>query len=108
MPVHPHVEREVTPSPGRDAHERDPVRRRYRGHDRQRPVAARYPERVRVGRRGFTGQRGQVLARGEDDGFDPLVARPVGQPGAAALPSPDLGLTNNTGRRRDRRRAGQP
>jgi len=74
------------------------VRRRYRGHDRQRPVAARYPERVRVGRRGFTGQRGQVLARGEDDGFDPLLRARSASPARAALPSPDLGLMNNTGR----------
>jgi hypothetical protein len=55
------------------------------GHDRQRPVAAGHPERIRAARHGFPGQRGQVLARGQDDGFDPLVARPLGQPGARGL-----------------------
>jgi hypothetical protein len=35
-------------------------------------------ERVGAGRRGFTGQRGQVLARIQDDGLDPRVARSLG------------------------------
>jgi hypothetical protein len=61
------------------------VRRRDCGHDRQRSVAAGHPEHVRAGRRGFTGQRGQVLVPGEDDGLDPLLARPLGQPGARRL-----------------------
>ena len=55
LPVHAHVECEVVACPGREAHERDPVRRRHRGHDRQRPVAAGHSERVGAGRRGFTG-----------------------------------------------------
>jgi hypothetical protein len=72
---------ELVARSGWDAHERDPVRRRHRGHDRQRPVTAGHPERVRAARRGFTGERGQVLARREDDHLDPLLARPLGQPG---------------------------
>jgi hypothetical protein len=39
------------------------------------PVAAGHSERVGAGRRGFTGQRGQVLAPIQDDGLDPRVAR---------------------------------
>ena len=48
--------------------------------------------------RGVTGQRGQVLARIQGDGLDPRLARSVSL-ARAALPSPDLGLMNNTGRR---------
>ena len=83
VPVHPHVERKVVARPGRNAHKRDPVRSRHCGHDRQRPVATGHPERIRAGRHGFPGQRGQVLARGEDDSLDPLFARPLGEPGRA-------------------------
>jgi hypothetical protein len=61
------------------------VRSRHRGHDRQRPVAAGHPQRIRAGRHGFPGQRVQVLARGEDDGLDPLFARPLGDPGVCGL-----------------------
>ena len=94
-----------TPASGRDAHERNPVRSRNCGHDRQRPVASGHPERVGAGRHGFTGQRGQVLTRGEDDGFDPLARARSATPARAALPSPDLGLTNSTGRPADQRAA---
>jgi len=48
-------------------------------------VLVGHPERVCAGRHGFMGQRGQVLARGEDDGLDPLFPRPFGKPGARGL-----------------------
>ena len=83
MPVHPHVEREVVARPGWDAHKWNAVRSRHRGDDRQRPVATGHPERV--GRHGFTGQRGQVLARGEDDGLDLLSRARSASPARAAL-----------------------
>ncbi len=44
-------------------YERDPVGRRHRGHDRQRPVAAGHPEHFRAGRGGFAGQRGGSAGR---------------------------------------------
>jgi hypothetical protein len=99
VPVHPHVEREVVARPGRDTHKWNAVRSRHRGHDRERPVATGHPERVRARRHGFTGQRGQVLARGEDDGLDLPSCAPSASPAHAALPSPGPGLTNSTGRR---------
>jgi hypothetical protein len=58
------------------------VRGSGRGYDRQRPVAAGHPERVRAVRHGSMGQRRQILARGEDDNLDPLFARPFGNPRA--------------------------
>jgi len=79
VPVHAQVEREMVAGPGRNARERDSVRS---GHHGQRSVAAGHPQRVRAARRGATGQRGQVLPRVQDDGFDPSLARPLGEPGA--------------------------
>jgi hypothetical protein len=85
VPVHTDVEREVVARAGRDAHKRDPVRSRHCGYDRQRPVATGHPERIRAGRHGFTGQRVQVLARGEDDSLDPPFPCSLGKPGARGL-----------------------
>ena len=85
VPVHPHVEREVVACAGWNAHKWNAVRSRHCGHDRQRSVAAGHAERVCACRHGFPGQRGQVLARGEDDGLDLLLARPLGDPGARGL-----------------------
>jgi hypothetical protein len=77
---------------------RDPVRGRHSGHNRQRSVAACHPERVCAARNGFTGQRCQVLARGEDDAPISFSLARSASPARAALPPPDLGLTNSTGR----------
>ena len=41
-------------------------------------VAAGHSERVGAGRRGFTGQRGQVLARIQDDSLNPRVPCSLG------------------------------
>jgi hypothetical protein len=79
------------------AHERDRVRRRHRGHDRLRPVAAGHPEGLRAGRCGFADQRGQVLARGEDGGLDPRVACSIGQPGARRLAVTGRGVDEQHG-----------
>ena len=109
VPVHAQVKREVVVRPGRNAHKRNAVRSRRCGHDRQRPVATGHPERVCVGRRGFTGQRVQVLAK--INSARPLAGSPRGEvrrsaprdrsasPARAALPSPGPGLMNDTGRR---------
>jgi hypothetical protein len=43
------------------------------------------PERVRAGCCGFTGQRGQILARLQDDGLNPSCPRLLGNPGARGL-----------------------
>ncbi len=75
------------------------MRGRRRSYDCQRPVATGHAERIRAGRHGIAGQRGQVLARGEDDGLDPFARARSAIPARAALPSPDLGLMNNTGPR---------
>lgn len=68
-----------------------PMRSRHCGHDRQRSVAAGHPERIRAGRHAFMSQRGQVLARGEDDGLDPCFPRPLGPPGARPCRHPTSG-----------------
>jgi len=64
----------------------------------ERAVAAGHSERVGAGRHGLTGQRGQVLARIQDDGLDPASRARSASLARAALPSPDLGLMNSTGR----------
>ena len=53
--------------------------------DAELPVLRHENQRIRAGRHGFPGQRVQVLARGEDDGLDPLFARPLGDPGVCGL-----------------------
>jgi hypothetical protein len=83
--------REVVARAGRDARGRNPAGRRRGGHGGQRPVAAGHAERVRTGRRGLTGQRGQILARLQDDGLDPPGARLLGNPGARPCRHPTSG-----------------
>ena len=85
VPVHAQVEREMVAGPGRQARERDSVRSGHRGHHGQRSVAAGHSQHVRAARRGVTGQRGQVLPRVQDDGFDPSLARPLGEVCARGL-----------------------
>jgi hypothetical protein len=97
MPVRSHIEREVVARPGRDAHKWDPVRRRCRSHHRQRPVAASHAQRGRSAFRGFADQCGQVLARARTTVSIRRSRARSAIPAPAALPPPDLGLTNNTG-----------
>ena len=106
VPVHAHVEREVVARPGRNAHKRNSVRSRHCGHDRQRPITTSGPERVCAALRSSTGQRRQVLARVEDDGLDPLFARPLGNPGACGLAATRPGVDEQ--HRPTRRISGPP
>ena len=57
--VEPDVAREVIARPERDAYERQPALQRDLGDRRERTVAARDPERVRVS---SAGELGQVVA----------------------------------------------
>ena len=84
---------------GGNADERKPVRERGCGDDGERPVAAGDAERIRAARHGLVDQRCEVVVRAQDDHVDAALARPLGEAGARALPPPDLGLTNSTGRR---------
>lgn len=71
------IERKVVSGAGGNADEGKPVGPCGRGHDGERPVAAGHTERIRPVGQDFVDQRCQVLARAEDEGVDPSLARPL-------------------------------
>jgi hypothetical protein len=82
MTVHPDVEREVVPRPGGNTHERKLMRGRSGGHDSERPITTSHSEGIcTFGYRRLSEHR-QVLARGQDDNLEPLLARPLNDPAA--------------------------
>jgi hypothetical protein len=80
MPVHSHVEREVVARPRGDADERKLVRGSDRGHDSERPITTSHSEGICTAADRSLSERCQVLARGQDDNLDPLLARPLNDP----------------------------
>jgi hypothetical protein len=69
-----------------------------RPHDPERPVATGHAERIRPVGHGFIDEGCQVVLRTEDEGLVPSLACRSTSPACAALPPPDRGLTNRTGR----------
>ena len=99
MSIDTEIEREVVAGAGGNADEGKPVGPCGHGHDGERPVAAGHAERIRPVSHGFTDKRRQVLVPAKDEGIDPSLAPSSTSPACAALPPPDRGLTNRTGRR---------
>ncbi len=82
MAVHPHVEREMIARPGRDTHEREVVRGRGPGHDREGPVPASHSEGICAAGHRCLSKRCQALAGGQNDSFDTLLAGSLNDPAA--------------------------
>ena len=78
--VHPHVKREMIARPGGNAHEREIVRSRGRGHDCQGPIATGHAEGIRAAGHCSLSERCEALARDQDDNLDALLARQVNDP----------------------------
>ena len=77
MSIDTEIERKVVPGAGRNADEGKTVGACGRGHDGERPVAARHAERVRPVCHGSIDERSKFLVRTEDDGIDPSLACPL-------------------------------
>ena len=92
------VKGEVVARSRRDADKRQVVSVRDGGDDRERSVSTRDAERIRAAGNLVRGERGEIVAWSEDAHGDAALARVLDEPRAPALPSPDAGLTNSTGR----------
>jgi hypothetical protein len=82
LPVHAHVEREVVARPRGNAHERELVRGGRSGYDGQGAITPSHTEGICAAGYRCLSERCQVVARGQDDNFDTLLARPLRNPGA--------------------------
>ncbi len=108
--IQPQIASEVVAGTGRHAHERKPMRGGRRGHDRQRPVATGHPSASAP-----LATASRASASRSWPGVKTTVSIPRSRARSAtaaraAVPPPDLGLTNNTGRcggSKDRRPSGE-
>ena len=92
LPVHTEVQRKMVPRPDRDAHERQPLRRSDCRHVRERPVAARHPERIRTIGHDLQNACPQVVAGAQGHRLDSALACPLDDPvaGRRALTRPGV------------------
>jgi hypothetical protein len=82
LAVHTEVERKMVACAAGDADEGQPMRRRDCCHDRERPVAARYPERICAIGHDLEDACPQVVAGAEGHCFHTVLAGPLDDLGA--------------------------
>jgi hypothetical protein len=97
LPVHAHVEREMVARAGGDAHEREFVRSRGRGHNREGPVPASHAEGVCAAGNRCLNERCQALAGVQNDSFDTVLAGPLGDPVARGRTAAGPGIDKQDG-----------
>ena len=104
LPVHTEVQREVVARPDRDADEGQPMRRGDCCYVRERPVAARHPERICTIGHDLQDACPQVVAGAEDHCFDSALACLLDDPvaGRRAVTRPGVDEQHRPSRRLDR------
>ena len=90
--VHAEVEREVVACAGGNAHEREVVRGRCGGHDRQRPITASHAEGICAASCGCLSELCQALAGSQNDRLDTQLAGPLNDTAALGRAPPGPGI----------------